>query len=113
MLNSGNRKNIGQYIVVTINIKQEGNIWLARCVELGTSTFGDTFEEAREALHEAIELHLNTLEDVNECNKFLSENGVKIHDKYPSLSIAKGKTEILPGEFVSRDIKKIPQPAYC
>ena len=50
------KKNGERFIVLTVSFRQDGDKWLARCIELGTSTFGNTFEGAQEALKEAIDL---------------------------------------------------------
>ena len=107
------KNNTERFIVLTLSFREEDGIGLARCVELGTSTFGNTFEEAREALHEAIELHLNTLEDVKECELFLKENGVRIYQSPPRSNTALRKVGIKPGEYVSRDITRITNPTMC
>ena len=101
--------NVEKYIILTTIIRQEENVWTAVCEELGTSTFGNTFEEAIENLHEAVELHLNTLEDVKECKRFLKENSIKIYRRRPK----RVKTEFFvePGSFLRRNIQTIH--AYC
>jgi len=63
------RKN--GYIVVTFKFRKEGNIWAAFCEELGTATFGRSIPEAHKKLKEAVILHLSTLEDVGERERFL------------------------------------------
>lgn len=74
----------GQFIVLTFRIKKAKDSWLARCEELGTSTYGDTFEEAQKNIKEAVLLHLDTLEDVGECERFLRENNVRVLAHRPS-----------------------------
>jgi len=71
------------YIIVTFNIQQEDDVWTAHCEELGTATFGHSREEALERLKEAVELHLNTLEDVGERERFFEENGIKTYTYKP------------------------------
>jgi predicted RNase H-like HicB family nuclease len=84
------------FIVLTIEYRrhEKEGYWTARCPELTTSCFGDTFEEAREAILEGIELHLNTLEDVGERARFFKERGIKFHRVKPtqpaSLRVAPG-----------------------
>ena len=46
----------------TLVYHKEGQQWVGECQELGTSTFGDSFEEVETELIELVELHLNTLE---------------------------------------------------
>ena len=71
-------KKLG-YIRVTLKFIKEERRWTAYCVELGTATFGKSIQEANERIKEAVLLHLNTLEDVGECERFLKECGVKFY----------------------------------
>jgi predicted RNase H-like HicB family nuclease len=107
------KKNVERFVVLTVSIQQDGDKWLARCIELGTSTFSNTFEGAREALDEAIELHLNTLEDVHECERFLKENGVIVYTNTPHPPTLRRKVDIEPGVFMTRNITKIPASHFC
>lgn len=68
-----------RYIELTMEFRKEGNLWTGVCKELGTATDGETFEEVTESLKAMVFLHLNTLEDVGECERFLKEHGVEIH----------------------------------
>jgi len=72
------------YIVLTVFFKQDEDVWTAKCQELGTATFGDTFEEAKLNIEEAIKVHLSTLEDVGEIDRFFRENNIKIYSHRPS-----------------------------
>ena len=71
------------YIVVTLRIGREEGQWVGECPELGTATCADSLEEAFERLREAILLHLNTLEEVGECHRFLEENDIKFYRARP------------------------------
>lgn len=71
------------YIILTMIFRQEEGIWTGVCKELGTAADGVTFDEVTEALKEMVSIHLNTLEDVGECKRFLKEHGVKIYHKAP------------------------------
>ena len=75
------KKNCYIKLTVTIQKDQEDNCWLSRCVELGTSTFGDTIEEAEEAIVEAIELHIEGLIKQGELIRFFKENNIHLFDK--------------------------------
>jgi len=67
------------YIKVTLYFKKEKDgRWTAECRELGTATFGNTFEEARELIAETIELHLDTLRKNGQIERFFKENGIRI-----------------------------------
>lgn len=69
--------------MVTIKFSKEGKNWVAICEELGTSTFGRSIEEAKRRIKEAIELHLNTLEDVGERDNFFREHKIKFYEAMP------------------------------
>lgn len=58
------------YVSLTFKVHKENEDWVADCVELGTSAFGDTVEGAIDALQELTELHLNELEAVGERANF-------------------------------------------
>ena len=110
-MRSISKKTCDRFIVLTFSIRQDGNKWLARCVELSTSTFGNTFEETREALKEAVLLHLNTLEDVGECERFLKENHVKVYVNVPHPSSL--RVSVKPGVFVTKNITPISALQAC
>ena len=67
---------VAGYIIVTVIYRKEGRRWTAQCVELGTATFGRSLNEAKRRIDEAISLHLNTLEDVNERERFFKEHNI-------------------------------------
>jgi predicted RNase H-like HicB family nuclease len=73
---------------LSLEFRTEGDSHLARCVELGTSSFGDTPVEAEEAILEAIALHLDALDEHGELKRFLAENGVQIRKYEPAWSFA-------------------------
>ena len=61
-------------IIFTLLISQEeDSTWIATCKELGTSTYGDTFEDVSSEIKELVELHLNTLEKTGKMKKFLGK----------------------------------------
>ena len=77
------------YIVLTnIFEKEKDGRWTAYCEELGTETFANTIEEAQDRLKEMVQLHLNTLEDVRERERFFKENGIEIRTTRPPKSIS-------------------------
>jgi len=64
------------YVIVTFLFYKEGNRWVGQCKEFGTSTFGRSIQEAFERLNGAVELHLNTLEQVRERESFFREHNI-------------------------------------
>lgn len=75
------------YIVVTFRFHKEGKRWVACCEELGTSTFGRSIPEAEKRIKEAVLLHLNTLEEVGEINRFFKENSIKLCRTKPTADV--------------------------
>ncbi len=71
------------YIVLTIEFAQEEGQWTALCRELGTAACGDTIEEAQEAIRALVDLHLNTLESLGECQAFLKRHRVPFFRRRP------------------------------
>lgn len=71
------------YVVVTFKFRKEGNKWAAFCEELGTSTFGRSIPEAHKKLKEAVMLHLKTLEEVGESERFFKEHNISFHSHKP------------------------------
>jgi predicted RNase H-like HicB family nuclease len=65
-----------KYIILTIVIQREGDYYVSKCVELGTASFGHSKGEAVSNIRDAIELHLNTLEDLGECETALRAKGI-------------------------------------
>ena len=52
--------------------------WEAYCEELGTATFASTLRKAKKLLKEMIKLHLQTLEDVGEKERFFREHNIPL-----------------------------------
>jgi predicted RNase H-like HicB family nuclease len=66
-----------EYLPLTLEFQKQGKRWTAYCDELGTATFGRSLFEAKCRLKEAILLHLDTLDDVGELNRFLNDFGIQ------------------------------------
>lgn len=72
------------YITLTLEfIEETDGVWLARCEELGTSTFGDSFEEVKKEINELVHLQLNTLEKLGERENFFKDNGIVVYETTP------------------------------
>lgn len=67
-----------KYIELTLSIWEEDGRFAARCGELGTASCGDTLDEARENILDAVRIHLDTLEDLGELQDFLQRRDVKV-----------------------------------
>ena len=71
------------YIVVTLVFQKTGRRWTASCEELGTTSFGRALPEADKRIKEVVLLHLNTLEDIGEQERFFKEHKIKFHHTKP------------------------------
>jgi predicted RNase H-like HicB family nuclease len=88
------------YIRVTVFFeKEKDGRWTAECKELGTAIFGNSFDEAKEFIEEAILLHLNSLHKNKQIDRFFSENGIRVIKGRPTESI-KIDAPIDPNIFV-------------
>jgi len=67
-------------VVLHTKYQQEKGLWLGECLELGTATFADTFEEIQSELNEMILLHLQGLEDVGTRDSFFKKHGIKMYE---------------------------------
>lgn len=63
---------------LTFDLEQEGENWTGTCLELGTSAFGDTLEEAKKDLQEAVTLQLDEIERLGFIAEYLEENRVPV-----------------------------------
>ena len=63
---------------LTFDIEKEGEQWTGTCLDLGTSTFGDTLDEAINELHESVTLQLDEVDRLGFVSEYLAENRVSI-----------------------------------
>ena len=75
------------YIVLTFKFCKIDRRWTAYCEELGTATFGRSLPEADKRLKEAVLLHLDTLEEVGERDRFFREHNVAFYRAKPKKDI--------------------------
>jgi len=74
-------------ITFRAEILQEGDLYVGLCPELNVSSFGETVEEARHSLHEAMEAFIEeceamgTLEDVMTEAGFVKERDIWVRRK--------------------------------
>lgn len=96
------------YILLSLAFREEGNLWLGECLELGTATFGGTLTEAKDKLEEAVFLHLNTLEEVGEMERFFREHNIKFYSHKPQPRSFKVPTSPSQNIFVHPYIQRVP-----
>jgi len=99
MMGSGVRMQVTGYVTLTIEFTREGKLWSAVCRELGTAACGKTVDEAKEAILELIELHLDTLEKHGERERFFKKHGVVFHKGAPPATDL--RVTVSPGVLLS------------
>ena len=82
-------------VVTRVEVFREENVYVVRCPDLDVSSFGDTPEEAKLALHEALEAFLGECEAMGSLEEVLEEAG---------FSRRKGDHLILTKPGVSRPV---------
>lgn len=96
------------YIILTVQFRKEGRRWTARCLELGTATFGRSLEEAKSRMEEAILLHLNTLEDVGGRERFFAEHKIRVYSHRPRFQKTRVNVPLDEQTFVQTRIQPLP-----
>ena len=96
------------YVVLTLKFRKVDKRWTGYCEELGTATFGRSLPEADKRLKEAILLHLNTLEEVGERDRFFKEHSIEYHHSKPSKDVTVC-LPLKPSVFVQPFIQRIPE----
>jgi predicted RNase H-like HicB family nuclease len=68
------------FITVTFTVRydDETRRYVGYCPELGTSSSGETVQDAFEAIEEATSLYMDTLEEVGERPRVFKERGISI-----------------------------------
>ena len=88
------------YVDLTVRFAREGRRWTAECLELGTAAYGDTLQEAQDAIADLVALHLNSLEDVHSREAFFKKHRIRMRLGAPKPAITRVPVRL--GEFVSR-----------
>lgn len=72
-----------QKITFRAEIFKEGGLYVALCPELNVSSFGETIEEARHSLQEAVEAFIEECEAMGTLEEIMTESGfAKEHDTW-------------------------------
>jgi len=101
------------YVALTFEFHKEGRRWVGVCQELGTSTYSRSLPEVEKQLSQAVCLHLNTLEDVGERERFFKEHNIKLYAVKP-----RNETITLPlveraNFYIRPHLQKLPTPSLC
>lgn len=71
------KMNKGFVVLTVLFEKDEAGWWIATCKELGTAIQSKSLEEAEILIREAMEAHLNSLEEEGERIRFFEENNIE------------------------------------
>ena len=92
-------------VVLTCVVEKEGTQFVSYCEELGTSSCGDTIEEAFENIEEAIEVHLDALDEVGELGRVFRERAIEVQQ----LPLSEPIPRVIPmGKLVKAIRRQIP-----
>ena len=72
------------YIVLTFQFEHEDDVWVGKCVELGTATWAESLTQLEEELRDLVGLHLVTLEKNGQLGQVFEEWGIKPHADMPT-----------------------------
>ncbi|MDD2252192.1 MAG: hypothetical protein PHQ10_04430 [Dehalococcoidales bacterium] len=101
------------YISLTLEFQKDGRRWVGVCHELGTSTYSRSLPEAEKQLREAVCMHLNTLEELGERDRFFKENKIKIHTIKPKRDTIKVPSEIGENTYFRPYIQPLLSTSMC
>ena len=71
------------YVDLTLRYEREEGQWVGVCLELSTSTFGDSLEEVQDSLTRLVVEHLSFLENAGERERFFTEHNISYHEFKP------------------------------
>ena len=71
------------YVDLTLKYEFEEEQWVGVCLELSTSTFGDTLQEVQDDLTQLVIEHLELLEESGERERFFKEHDISYHEFKP------------------------------
>ena len=94
------------YVVLTGIVEPEGDQYVSFCRELGTASCGDSSDEALRNLGDAIDVHLNALEETGELERVFRERNIRIDVQPPGfdeLSI-----RVPPGKVFTTYPRQVP-----
>lgn len=85
------------YVVLTGTVEPEEDQFVSFCPELGVASCGETVEEALDNLGDALEVHLNALEELGEVDRVFSERNIEVRrgtkaPEHVSVTIPTNKT---------------------
>ena len=93
------------YLVLTLTVSKEGKHYVSQCQELGTASFGDSFDEALENVIDATREYLDAIERLGERRRIFRERGISVRRAPPRR--VRQEFDIAPGAFVGPYVAKV------
>lgn len=93
------------YVLLTGIVEREDDQFVSYCRELGTSSCGDTVEEAVRNLADAIDVHLDALIETGELHRTLREKRIRIS---PTPATDDVDLKVPPGKLVTTFQHPVP-----
>ena len=103
---AGTDEQVFGYVVLTGLVEKEGDQFVSYCRELGSSSCGDTVDEALDNLGDAIEVHLNALKETGELERVFRERNIRIDAGPPTFDGV--YVNIQPGKIFTTYPRSIP-----
>ncbi|MCI0437642.1 MAG: type II toxin-antitoxin system HicB family antitoxin [Chloroflexi bacterium] len=100
-----NTRPLAGVVYLTGIIEKEDDQFVSYCRELGTSSCGDTVDEAVRNLGDAIEVHIDALIETGELLRVLRERNIRI-DLQPPLDEV--STKVAPGKIFTIYQQEVP-----
>ena len=98
------------YILLTFRVYHEGKQWVSECLELGTTSCGESIEEALENVKDATLLYLQTIEANGTKQRIFRERNIRVlSGEPPELAEIRGRAR--PNEILSPYVHKVPVSA--
>ena len=70
-----------RYVVFRLLVQKEDDVYVSHCEKLGISSSGETIDEALANLKDALEIYLNTIEELGERSLLFRGKGIRIQHK--------------------------------
>lgn len=83
-------------ILLQCDFEQDGDQWVAECLQLGTAAYASTLEKVREELGAAILLQLNQVQRLGYMEEYLKEHRVQVRRLTPPKSAQSGSSWVEP-----------------
>jgi predicted RNase H-like HicB family nuclease len=80
---AGAGNTINGHLLLTVRVRFEDGYWVGDCIELGVPSFGETLEQAINAVEDATLVYLNTIEAHGDRERIFKERGLEIRPGQP------------------------------